>query len=398
MRQRILIFAPQFYPRVGGYANATGNLIRALSESDEASVLLVTPEPLGDSAELELDNIQIVRLARYSGKIRYQALIEQVMWQRPLRQLIQGDHWDLVLFESLENPLTQYLVLKVLDKRSKERLVVRIHGTNAMEGFRDSYRAIDRFYWFFVKRVLHNVHNITSTTRQYFRFLEAEVFLNAMPFGKRLGVISNIVWPPDQELVSIEPDEEGVIEMLTLGRMNRSGYHQKNFELIPRAVHLLRGQRKDLAARLRIRVVGDGEMSQRFARVIKEMDVEANFELIPRLPNAEIRAMQSEVHAVLLVSRFEGQSMFALESLAAGAPLVLSRDTGVSDLVAENYSNGALVDPLDALDLADALIRVCDSQIEELRRASIAHYTAYYRPQKVLRDLSEYVEQLSANP
>ena len=397
-RKRILIVAPQFYPRVGGYANATGNLLRAIAESDGASVVLATPEPLANETELELPNVEIVRLPRYQGGLRYKAVVEQLQWVKPLRNIVTGTSWDLVLIESLENSLSLYLLIRTLNKRSKAKLAVRIHGTNAMEGFRDSHRPIDRFYWFFVKRVLKNVHNITSTTRQYFRFLESEVFTRPEPFGKNLGLVSNIVWPPKDESNLNPNDPEGEINMLTLGRMNPSGYHQKNFELIPRAVHLLRGRRKDLAARLRIRVIGDGEMSQRFHQVIKDLGVEENFELTPQLPNAEIRRLQRDVHAVLLVSRYEGQSMFALESLAAGAPLILSRDTGVSDLVADNQSNGGLVDPFDALDLADALIRICDANVEILRHASVAHYTAYYRPQRVLQDLFDYISELPGNP
>ena len=390
--RRYLIIAPQYYPRVGGYANAVGNLVRALSESGDVAVTLITPEPLADAPEQLLANVEVIRLARYQGRIRYAALIEQIQWVGQLLAHIRGQSWDLVLFESLENPITTFAVLLRLGRKRSGKVAVRIHGTNAMEGFRNSTRTIDRLYWWFVRRVLLRVRNITTTTSQYFRFLEETVFFSRIPAAKHLGVVSNIVWPPAP--VSDDEGDTEQIVMLSLGRMNQSGYVQKNFELIPRAVHLLRARRKDIAQNMQIKIVGDGEMLPKFRKVIEDLKVTEHFELIARLPNEEIRALQQQVAAVLLVSRYEGQSMFALEALAAGAPLILSRDTGVSDLVAADISNGALVDPLDALDLADAMIRLCDADLSELRRASVAHYTAYYRPQKVLRELFDFSDGL----
>jgi glycosyltransferase involved in cell wall biosynthesis len=97
-----------------------------------------------------------------------------------------------------------------------------------------------------------------------------------------------------------------------------------------------------------LHIVGDGSMRDR---------VPANVEWSKRLTAEEVAAAMDAAWTVCLPSRSEGLPRVALEGACRGRAIIGGNRAGIPDVVADG-ENGFLVDPDDAQQLADALVRV----------------------------------------
>jgi len=392
--RRILIVAPDFYPLSGGYSNAITNLVRCfLLNSNETNVTVVTLTPLGDNVELDIENLTIKRVIGFPRFIRYKAIFDQVKLGRILKKYIVSDDFYFVLFETFENPLAIWLATKSLDKDSLKKLAVRIHAATETEVFLYSERLVYRVYWYIVKRLVKRLPNILSTTQYYIEFIKRYCLDDNVFHGfKNYGVVPNIVDTiPAQDKTGAFPEGKQSYTFFALGRMNCQGYNQKNFELIAQAMFVIKMQNETLYRQIKVIIIGDGDWTNKFQATLCDLGVREQFILEQSKSHKAVRSLQAAVQAVILVSRYEGQSMFALESLAAGAPLIVSAGTGVSNLV-ENGKNGFLVNPDDPYSLAAAMSDLCDANVELFRAESRRLYDSHYKPDKVIEKLFSYME------
>ncbi len=392
----MLIIAPDFYPTVGGYAHAISNLVRAcLDDARPIHVHVLTTVPVGGQGEWQAPGLTVQRLPQKWRGYRYAALLNQTSWIAPIVAAVKSRAWDLILVETFEHPITLAGVLTLIPGTILQRVAARIHGVHAMEGFSGSTRLIDRLYWRLVKYNLRRLPNVLSTNTHYFSFLAGHG-LDLAAMGKRTGVVSNIVFAAQAQPADVD---NGALELLCLGRMNARGYEQKNFPLVAHAVARLKTAAPEIYSRLCVRVVGEGEMLEPFRDLLQSLGVQAAFLLEGRLEHQRVITLQRRVAGVILVSKYEGQSMFALESLAAGAPLILSRNTGMSDLVVDadaqgHGANGFLVDADSPQALCAALVKLAGADRGVLRQRSRQHYMASFQPHQVVGNLVDFAGQL----
>jgi len=97
-----------------------------------------------------------------------------------------------------------------------------------------------------------------------------------------------------------------------------------------------------------LHVVGDGSMRDRMP---------ANVEWSRRLTAEEVAAAMDAAWTVCLPSRSEGLPRVALEGACRGRAIIGGNRAGIPDVV-DDGENGFLVDPDDAQQLADALVRI----------------------------------------
>jgi glycosyltransferase involved in cell wall biosynthesis len=84
----------------------------------------------------------------------------------------------------------------------------------------------------------------------------------------------------------------------------------------------------------------------------------ANVRYLGPKTRAEIGALLADARALIMPSIwYENQPMVILEAFAAGVPVIGSRIGGIPELIADG-SRGALVEPGDACDLANAIARL----------------------------------------
>jgi glycosyltransferase involved in cell wall biosynthesis len=104
-----------------------------------------------------------------------------------------------------------------------------------------------------------------------------------------------------------------------------------------------------------LQLVGDGTMRDRAEHLLA--DLPGQTEWSPRLTAEEVSAAMDASWLVALPSRSEGLPRVALEAACRGRAIVGGNRAGIPDVV-QHGENGLLVNPDDAVELADALVRI----------------------------------------
>lgn len=399
---KLLFVVPDFHPNISGYAHACTAFVHAVSASGWCTSDVMTYVPLGAYREFECDGVRVHRLIRRALAGRTHVLVDDFRLWRRIRQLMVSTRYDFVVFETAEYPLAGYLAARALG----DRVVVRVHGCAETEWLLWRNEHGYRIKRWPTRRFFETAHNIFATTAYYLEFVR-KFFLdeNALrAAGKCFQVIPNIVLPstgrPGQEKVVPQAlrallDGEHVV-FLTLGRLDHYGLLQKNFVRV--LVALKRLALASYFDKLRLIVVGDGTARPVLERLATELGIEATIVFVPSLPPAAVEWLQVRCSGVILASVFEGQSMFALEALSRGAPLLCARTGGLADLVEEGV-NGVLFDPYDVDDIArqiDVYVQELSCRRAELGARSISRYCELFAPERTVRRFREALETVAA--
>lgn len=398
----VLFVVPDFYPSVSGYGHACTEFVRALAAHTDLAVHVVTLAPIGAHPEIAVPRLAITRVRRPTIFTRSAVLIEEIRLFYAIRRAIQSLNPDVVVFETAEFPLAGLLTSLT---RARRRLAVRIHATAETEWilFRRHpiYRAKRPLTRWFFRRV----PAIFSTTRYYLGFvrrwfLDDDALLIA---SKYYGVIPNIARSVDSPA---EPDgvpqevlrelQSGRPVFLTLGRMDSHGELQKNFRRLLLSLAALR-QRLP-SADFTLLIVGRGDRKADVMHLAARLSLDDKVLFIETLPNTAIRYLQSRCHGVILASTFEGMSMFALESLASGAPLLVGASGGLTEMV-DHGVTGVLFDPLSIDDMASKIglfILEMAPRLETIRHAVRQKYETQFLPERIAGDFIQALEFFSA--
>lgn len=402
---KLLFVVPDFYPNVSGYAHACTSFVRSVTESGWCSADVFTYASLGGQQEMVGDRLRIFRLEQRSFGGRSHVLFDDFWLWRRIRELTASTQHDFVVFETAEYPLAGYLAARTLGAR----VVVRVHGCAETEWVLWRNEHGYRVKRLPTKRFFRQVSSIFATTPFYLEFVR-KFFLNddaLCAAGKWFQVIPNIVLPstdPSErndgagavpQTLRALFDRERIV-FLTLGRLDPYGLRQKNFVRV--LVALKRLSSTSYFDRLRLIVVGDGTARSALERFAAELGIEVNLVFVPSLRPEAVEWLQARCAGVILASVFEGQSMFALEALSRGAPLLCARAGGLTELVEEGR-NGVLFDPYDPDDIArqiDAYIQVLFRERAEVGARSISRYVQLFAPERTVERFREALETVAA--
>jgi len=392
---KILMVVPAFYPEISGYSHAVTNFSRFLSSKGNL-IHVLTFTQLGEKKEIEEKNIKVYRLKRLKILKGINLFLNEFRIANFINKLDKKNGYDFILFETAELPLALFFCLTFFKKRRKTG--VRIHAATETEGtvFRKK-GFYEKIRYFFIKKAIEKIYVIFSTNSYHLNFVNKYYLKeNAYLIGEKIeAVIPNIIYDSkEKELIDNAFNflNENKITFLTLGRMNYYGLIEKGFQDILFALFFLKN--KDYFQNLQLIIVGDGEMREKLVSLAKKLGIENRTMFIKSLPNEKIQFLQSKVSAVILASRFEGCSMFALESLKNGAPLIFSNVGGIKDMVKPNF-NGLLFEPHNPFDLAekiDFFINHMLIQIETLRENSKKLYKERFNPELTYRKFMDIVE------
>ena len=152
------------------------------------------------------------------------------------------------------------------------------------------------------------------------------------------------LWRPER--VSAAPRRPLVVSW---GRVQ----YEKGFQVLARAMHLLRGRLPDVHAT----IAGRGSY---LPELQTQIDVEGVSDLVDLpgyLHDADLRRLAHTAGCVVIPSLYEPFGIVALEALAAGTPLIVARTGGLAELVAGTHA-GITFEPGNPDDLADAIEQV----------------------------------------
>lgn len=157
-------------------------------------------------------------------------------------------------------------------------------------------------------------------------------------------VVANGVPPLSEEQ---EPSDPSTV--LYVGRLRT----RKAVAVLLEAMSMLRAT----VPGARLDIVGSGEQESALRRRCAHLRLEEQVRFLGRLSRPEIGRLYARCTVVCLPSIYEGLPVTLVEAMAAGAPIVASRVSGIPEAVVDGET-GVLVPPEDAAALATALERL----------------------------------------
>jgi glycosyltransferase involved in cell wall biosynthesis len=400
---KILVIAPVFYPEVGGYSHALTNFSRFLASKGNLIHVLTFTTQLEGRKEIEDKNIKVYRLKRFKILKGINLFLNEYRMANLINKLDKKNDYDFIFFETAELPLTLFFCLTFFKKKYKTG--VRIHATTETEVTVFRKKGLyEKIRYFFLEKAIKKIYVIFSTNSYHLNFVN-KYYLKENAYlicGKIEAVIPNIIYGSEKKELAdnnfnFDFLDENRITFLTVGRMNYDGIIQKGFQDILFALFFLKN--RDYFQNLKLIIVGDGEMREKLIRLSKKLGLENQVMFIKSLPNEKIQFLQSKVSAVILASRFEGCSMFALESLKNGAPLIFSNVGGIKEMVKPRF-NGLLFEPNNFFDLSkkiDYFIKHLLPKIDKIRKNSIKFYKKKFDSEKTYRKFKHFLDVMIAS-
>ncbi|HVS65776.1 MAG TPA: glycosyltransferase family 4 protein [Thermoanaerobaculia bacterium] len=137
---------------------------------------------------------------------------------------------------------------------------------------------------------------------------------------------------------------------------------------------------------LRLLVVGSGERSASLARSVRDLGLDRHVRLLGRRDAWGIAALLRRCRALVVPSTYEGMPLVVLEAMAAAAPVIASRVSGIPEVVVDGET-GWLVPPERPGELAEALRQAWHEPEEARRRgrAGAQRLERRYRPPHATR-------------
>ncbi len=352
--KKVMFYCHVFYPQNTGYSNAFQNLINSILENNlDLEVTVMTPYPLSDGEiELARDRLKVVRLSPKVKirKIRY--FINDYFYAKQVSEKFKVKNYDLLIVETFD----QAIFINSLDRCIYDRMAVRIHATNETEytifgaGFDFRLRKL-----ILKNRISKKIKWILSTNSYHVDFAKKYYFNgNLIDIGnKSFFVLPNSIDP----VGSVDYSVSDKVKIFTLGRMDYLGNNQKGFTDF---IYALKSLPKEILERFEVTIVGKGNMRNDLMGLCKGL---GNIIFIEEMPHKEVIEALKFSDVVMLPSRYEGLSMFALEGLATGNACLFSNTGGLIDMV---DGNGFLFEPQNVESIAIALTELANLDSENL--------------------------------
>ena len=110
-------------------------------------------------------------------------------------------------------------------------------------------------------------------------------------------------------------------------------------------------------------IAGGGPERERLESLAKRLGVSEHVTFLGTLPHEQIPAYLSLADIVVIPSLIEASSLFMLEAMATGKPIIATRTGGIPEIM--KNGNGILIDPANAKELAEKILLLNDSKTRE---------------------------------
>ncbi len=394
LNKNILMFCHVFYPSKSGYSHAFQNIIKAITEDGDVKVTVVTPQELPESInELELENVTVKRISNPSKIKYYKYFYNEYFYAKYVNKEFNNGNYDCLFVETFDRPI----FLTMLSKNVLKRTIVRIHSTTETE-----YSFFENSLDFFIKRNFiryaanYKIDWVLSTNKYHVSFAKKYYYFgNEIKYAKKnFFVLPNGLDIPNEiSDFNFEPKKnysDEKLKVLTLGRMDELGAIQKGFKDLVQAIRLLD---KETLEKYDFSFIGQGSEQIKFKSQLRAYD---NVKFIDSLPHNEVMKALQESDVVILPSRFEGLSMFAMEALSTRNVCLFSDTGGLSDLIIDSET-GFLFEPQNIEQLCFKLRKISllnSDEIELIKSKSRDYVVSNYNNKKLKEKFSNVLNLL----
>lgn len=392
MNNRVLIICPDFYPRNTGYSNAFFNLITSLVEQQTYKIDVLTDVQLGEREELKFNgDVNVYRLEKKYKVKGLRFFLNQKDLVDKINELERDNQYKFLFMETFEYALVPCLLPDV----TRKKFAVRIHGCYETERRFYYPSLLNYFNRFIVQKVVaKRLHNFVSTNSFHIDFAK-EKFLSSNLFTicqKKFFVIPNTIDVAKDTQTPLAASEEK-INFLMLGRMDKSGRLQKGFSDLLSALLL---SKEELEDKVNFTIIGKGEYLESYKNFISEnnldfisiIEYEKHNDLIERMKKNDV---------VVLPSRYEGMSMFALEALATGNSVIFTDTGGLKDMCVDGL-NGYSFEPQNIEELSRMLELIVQKKdtINSMKIESYKLYRDRFSPKAIAEKFDKMIQIITS--
>jgi glycosyltransferase involved in cell wall biosynthesis len=362
MQTKLIVVGPS-PPPVHGVAMMTGELISASRALGIEVEHLDTrdPRPVTTLGRLDVQNVlfglqhawRLNRLLKRNKSASVHISLSQVTW---------GFLRDALLV--------------VIARAWRRKLYIQLHGSHLQEFLRGSNPAM-RFKIRWVLRRAHQAWALTPALCSQFNGLVDPI---------RVHCVENVIDDQFDGKLECARSPNDSLRLLYLSNV----LPEKGcFDLVAALREL--GQR---SASWEVRIVGAAapEVEKRLRCELAELPAgSAHISLMGERRGQEKQDQYKWANAFVFPPRQdEGQPLVLLEAMCAGLPIVATNQRGIADTV-RHGEEGLLFERHDVLGLAKAITELADNPelSEALGRAGRRRYEQMYRPERLIRDLSQ---------
>lgn len=388
----ILFLAADFYPNSTGFANATINLIESINEFNKGKYnLFVFTCALKSNSTDETDIATIIRYRENRLNNRFTRWLHELIKYKYIDKIIEDNNIDIIFLETNTFPFVQNLLLK----NYSDKMIVRIHSTLDTEIpiFTKPKKLYLKLDYLLMKSFMKKVKYIVSTSDYYLNFVREHYLGNntlEIWSNKVYGIIHNTT----ENIAGLSYNQKSNV-YLSLGKMSEYGVIQKGMYDLIRAVYVLKMAEK-LPDDFQLKIVGNGDCFDHLVSYCKKLGLEKKISFLGNVSHNAVYELFKETKAVILLSRFEGQSMFITEALANGMPLIITNQNGMDHMVIDG-SNGKHVKPGDPYDVAKALLyffALKQDELVEMSGNSRKLFLRYFSRESVYKEFDEFLSMV----
>lgn len=388
--KKVLFVTPDFYPHSTGFANAAINLINAILKygNDKYKIYVFTSVLLGDNAEM--NNISVYRYQNNLMNHGITQWIDGLLRYKKIKSIISTHKIDIIFFETNTFPYLENFVVESY----KDKVFVRIHSTLDTEipVFKKANSFFEKINYYLMKRFMKKASNILSTSEYYIDFIKRE-YLHNNVFeiwnNKSYSLLCNTISE------DIDPEEQMISSNIftTLGKMSEPGIIQKGITDLLKAIYFLKAD-EALPEDFLLNIIGDGDSAEKLKKYGTILEVENVVSFKGNVSHESVLNYIRASKVIILLSRFEGQSMFITEALANGKPLILSDGNGMSEMIKDGY-NGFVVKTGNPKDAAEKIKKICgleEKKVKEMGKKSRILYLDKFSEKAVYHQFDDTVK------
>ncbi|EHW9405167.1 TPA: glycosyltransferase family 4 protein [Salmonella enterica] len=323
MANRLLYICSDFYPLNTGYSNAFYNFLDILDDY-EVDILTTTQNA---KLKRESENLRIYNSATTDKLSSLSYIYNSFSLYKNYKRLVKQNNYNLIFIETFDDALFLSLIPAV----NYDKIIIRIHSTSETE----------YTYYFpgkknFLNKILQKyiigpkVINICSTNSYHNEFMKKKMFSGNLfkICQKNFFTIPNTMELPSLPETVNEFNQK--IKVVSLGRLNKEGYYQKGIGDLINAIFLLGDNFTNFAE---CTIIGDGEYFDYCEKMIFKFGLDTSVKILRKVEHSELVHTLTNADVVVLPSRFEGMSMFALEALYTRNICLFSDTGGLVDMI-----------------------------------------------------------------
>lgn len=330
----------EFPPLGGGMGTVNQALLECYARRSDLEIDLIT-SALGGRREVEqfAERIRIIKVPVWNKNIHHCTSRELLLYAaQALRTSLKYHHARPYDFCFAWSTLPAGGVALALHRFTALPYAVWVSGPD-IPGFERRYKFLYPFLSPIIRQVWRRATDVVAKCAgemEMIRSVDNAVNLTFIPNGVNLTVFRPGTVIPD----------DGPLHVICVARL----IERKGQDQLIVAVNRLAHEGYDVILSL----VGTGDSHQQYENLARRLGVQDRIRFAGYVPRETINSHYSAAHVFALPSYNEGMSLAALEAMAAGLPLVVTRTGGTEELVEEGV-NGFAFDWADSDQLTNCL-------------------------------------------